>query len=302
MCQCQKCKDEQQMELLPAFEMLLSGESNYQYRTAEINNEYNYRQAEFNNELEIVGTTDTRTKISDTTVTPFRYICQIVTQTADGSSWVGSGFFIGPRTILTAGHVIWDEGANSKVPNGKISISPARKGTSKPFGTINPVNVITSYAGFSASDYTTQNDYAIIHVGTDYSNTIGYFGKGKWAKDTLGSSILSTGTLPLPINQMKVNVCGYPGDKGGDLQYSSYNKTFNFIDSGTVITYLVDTKGGQSGGPVWVKRDASLGGRVIVGIHMARGPWANSPTGTVDYNKAVFINNKVLTFIKANLK
>ncbi len=301
MCQCKECSTKE-MELLPEFEAILNGEGNYNYHTAEMYNEYNYRQTELNDELEIVGDSDTRIKISDTTITPFRYICKISRQLEDGTWRGGSGFFIGPKTILTAGHVIWDRGVNRKVPNSKIFISPAQNGTSKPFGTVNPVNVVTSYSGFSTTDIATQNDYAIIHVGEDFNNTTGYFGKGKWAKDSLGSTILSTGKLPLPISQMKLNVCGYPGDKGGLLQYSSYNNAFSFTDSGNILTYLVDTKAGQSGGPVWVKRDAALGGRVIVGIHIARGPFATSPAGSVNYNKAVFINNKVLTFIKANLR
>jgi glutamyl endopeptidase len=301
MYQCPACK-EQQMELLPEFEAILNGEGGYNYRAAEINNEYNFRQAELNDEAEIVGTQDTRVKITDTTVTPFRYICQIRFQTNDGRWWVGSGFFIGPKTILTAGHVIWDDGIERKVPVSKIFISPARNGNSKPFGEVNPVNVVTSYAGFSSSDFATQNDYAIIHLDTALGNTTGYFGMGKWAKDSLGSTILATGKLPLPVSQMKLNVCGYPADKGGDLQYSSYNQAFSFQQNGDILTYLVDTKGGQSGGPVWIKRDASLGGRIIVGIHIARGPFAASPAGTVDYNKAVFITGKVLNFIRANMR
>ncbi len=302
MCQCQKCKDEQQMELLPEFEMLLSGESSYNYRTAEINNEYNYRQAEINDELEIVGTTDSRVKINDTNATPFRYICQILFQKNNGKWFVGTGFFIGPRTILTAGHNIWDDGTDENVPYSKIFISPARNGDSKPFGTVNPVNVVTSYPGYSKAAFSSENDYAIIHVANNFSNTTGYFGKGIWAKDNLGSKILATGKLPLPVNQMKLNVCGYPTDKGAHFQYSSYNQAFSFISNGNVLTYLIDTFKGQSGGPVWVKRDASLGGRVVVGIHIAKGPAASSPVGTVDYNKAIFINNKILAFIKANLK
>jgi hypothetical protein len=49
----------------------------------------------------------------------------------------------------------------------------------------------------------------------------------------------------------------------------------------------------------------SVDGWVIIWIHIARGPFAASPAGNVDYNKTVIINNinnKVITFIKANLR
>lgn len=288
--------------MLPEFEAMLSGGRRYNYRAAEINNEYNYRQAELNSEAEIVGTLDTRVKIKDTTVSPFRYICQIEFQTADDEWWVGSGFFIGPKTILTAAHNIWDEGANRKIPTSKIWITPARNEDVKPFGTVNPVAVIPSHSAFSNSDIGTKTDYAIIHIATDIGNTTGYFGMPKWAKDPIGSSILSTGRLPLPADQLKLNVCGYPGDKGGTRQYTSYNAAFKLQESGKILTYLVDTKGGQSGGPVWIKRHSSMGGRVIVGIHIARGPFATSPSGTVKYNEAVFLSTDVFSFIRANLK
>jgi glutamyl endopeptidase len=301
MQQCPTCQ-RQQDQLLPEFEAILNGEGEYRYRDAELSDEYNYRSAELNDEAEIVGSSDTRVKINDTTAAPFRYICHIRFQTNDGNWWVGTGFFVGPKTILTAGHNIWDDGTNAKVPVSKIFITPARNGDSKPFGEFNPVNVVTSYAGFSASDFSTQRDYAIIHLGTAVGNTTGYFGTAKWAKDSIGSSILATGKLPLPVGQMKLNVCGYPGDKGGKMQYSSYNQAFEFQDGGNVLTYMVDTKGGQSGGPVWVKRDASMGGRVIVGVHIARGPFATSPSGTVKYNKAVFITQTVFDFIRANIR
>jgi V8-like Glu-specific endopeptidase len=294
------CKDCQNSSVNAEYESILHGENEYNFRSAELNPEYNFRSAELSGEYELVGKEDTRAKISDTTAAPFRYICQIRTQTSDGKQWVGSGFFIGPKTILTAGHVIWDESANRKVPNSKILISPARNGSSRPFGTVSPVNVILSYPGFSNSDLANVKDYAIIHLDTALGNTTGYFSSGKWVKDMYGSSILSGGKLPFPADQLKVNVCGYPGDKGGDLQYTSYNQGFAIQEGGKILSYIVDTKGGQSGGPVWLKRDPSLGGRIIVGIHIARGPWDPALASRVLYNRAIFITTEVKNFIDAN--
>ena len=54
----------------------------------------------------------------------------------DGSSWIGTGWFIGPRTLVTAGHVVYIE--NSGVPGRKefvqsIQVMPGRKGPALPY-------------------------------------------------------------------------------------------------------------------------------------------------------------------------
>ncbi len=268
----------------------------------ELDPESPYQSRDAGSNFEIVGSSDTRKKITNTSPAPFRYICQMLMKLSDGQTYVGTGFFIGPKTILTAGHNVWDDFSNTKVPNSNISISPGRNGSSLPFGAVNPVNVVMSHPGFSASDFSTAKDYAILHLGSTLGNTTGYFGRGVWAKDALGSIILKTGNLPLGPSALHLNLCGYPGDKGGELQYSSYNMGFSLHDNGKILSYLNDTKGGHSGSPVWIKRDPSLGGRVVVGIHIARGPWASSPSGTVQYNKAVLINNEVRNFIVSNLR
>ena len=268
----------------------------------EMNTYSGFGREEYRPNYEIVGSQDTRRKISDTSVAPFRYICQLLMNMSDGKFYIGTGFFIGPKTILTAGHNIWDDLTNAKLPNNKIWISAARNGATLPFGTINPVNVIPSHGGFSSADFSTSKDYAILHLAHSLGNTTGYFGQGKWAKDATGSQILSTNNLPVSPSKLQLNLCGYPGDKGGDLQYSSYNMGFALQDGGTILSYFNDTKGGHSGSPVWIKRHSSLGGRIIVGIHIARGPFATSPAGTVKYNRAVFINNNVRAFIRANLQ
>jgi V8-like Glu-specific endopeptidase len=283
----------------------------YNYYSAELNPEYNYRIAEIGpvnrsvyeyQQSEIVGKVDSRTRIIKTANSPFRYICQIVTRKSNGTQWVGSGFFIGPRTILTAGHVVWDEYINKKIPNSMIFVTPARNGASKPFGTVCPINVVPSYSGFSNSDLANIKDYAIIHLSAPLGSTTGYFGRGKWEKDSFGSSILTGGRLPVSVEPLKLNVCGYPGDKGGITQYSSFNYSFSLRQNGRILSYLNDTKGGQSGGPVWIKRHPSLGGRVVVGIHIAAGPRATAPSGTVLYNRAIFISNEVKTFIDGNMR
>ena len=44
----------------------------------------------------------------------WRVHCSLLITAADNSSWIGTGWFIGPRTLITAGHVVYI--TNSGVP------------------------------------------------------------------------------------------------------------------------------------------------------------------------------------------
>lgn len=252
-----------------------------------------------NNELQfdIVGAQDTRKLIRDTLVPPFRYICHIETEETAGKLPV-TGFFIGPKTILTAGHALRDSALDKPIPVSKLTLTPARNGSAAPaFGSFNPVSCIFSHAGFSNADHGTHRDYAIMHIADAVGSKTGYFGMAPNKADPTGSSILK-GRLPLPANQLKMNLCGYPMDKGGNLQYLAYNRGFELQEDRQILTYFNDTKGGHSGSPVWVRRHSSMGGRVIIGIHIGAGPDAKK--GGSEYNRAVFITDEVREFIRKN--
>ncbi len=256
-------------------------------------------------DYDIVGTKDTRLRISKTTLAPYRYICQLFLTMSNGGTFGGTAFFIGPKTLITAAHNIWDRPANSKLPNGSIIISPGRDGEKFPFkpkfASFNPVNTIFSYPGFAAKDLLTSRDYAILHIEKTTGNETGFFGQDITGIDKLGSSILQ-GNLPLPIKKQDLNICGYPGDiddKKGSRQYLSYNYGNDFMDNGKIITYFNDTSGGMSGSPIWVKRSPDNGGRVIVGIHIDHG--TQIKTGRSKFNRGVFITDEVRKFMSDNM-
>ncbi len=257
-------------------------------------------------DYDIIGAADTRLLITKTTLPPYRYICQLFLIMSDGKNYAGTGFFIGPKTIITAGHNVWDQFSDSQLDNEHVIISPARDGENFPFrpkfASFHPAEVTLSYPGFSINDYATQHDYSILHTELPIGDETGYFGQGITGIDKIGSSILQ-GSLPLPIKQMDLNICGYPGDrddKKATRQYLSYNYGNEYLQDGKMISYFNDTFGGMSGSPIWIKRSPDRGGRVLVGVHSDHGVQAKA--GKSKYNKGVFITAEVRKFMHDNMQ
>src|SRR5688572_18397275 len=82
-----------------------------------------------------VGAEDERAPAPHTTY-PYSAIASLVITARDDSRWHGTGWFISPRTLVTAGHCVW---INSTLPQRhgfvkSIEVIPGRSGDTKPFG------------------------------------------------------------------------------------------------------------------------------------------------------------------------
>jgi len=215
---------------------------------------------------EVVIGADDRVQINPTTSYPWRAICSLLIRSKTGKNYIGTGWMVGPGTVITAGHCLYlhDEGGWAQY----IDVIPGRNGALRPYGTIRSSN-FKSVTGWT-KDKNRNNDYGAILLNTKIGNTVGYFGYA-----VRNDSFIMSKTL---------NLSGYPGDKGGSTQWH-HARTPKSVST-RVITYVIDTAGGQSGSPVWYLDGSS---RYAVGIHTNGHSSGNSATRIV---QAVFDNIK----------
>jgi V8-like Glu-specific endopeptidase len=226
--------------------------------------------------FETVLGADERTRIIDTEDAPWRMICALAIDGPWGS-FIGTGWLAGPRTIVTAGHCVYDTKQMGGWAN-KIVISPGRDGNELPFDTVESTKFSTTNIWKSKED--PDFDVAAIHLSRSLGDELGWFQVASLTDDQLRNYM--------------VNVSGYPGDRGhGTEQWWAKNR----IREATPrrIFYEVDTFGGQSGGPVYIYESVDKP-PVVLGIH-AYGIGA-SLSGT-SLNSAPRIIPEVVTQIQA---
>jgi len=212
---------------------------------------------------ETVHGPDNRVQITNTSVYPWRAHASLLITARDNSMWIGTGWFIGPHTLMTAGHVVYIK--NSGVPGrdgwvSKIQVMPGRNGSSMPYGSVTSSNFrsVTGWANNGDENY----DYGAIIIPTQLGNTVGWFGFGVYPDSELTASV--------------GNISGYPGDKPSGTQWYDFHKIAS-VNSRKVY-YDIDTAGGQSGSAVY--RIIS-GGRYAIAIHAYGGATSNSGTRIV---------------------
>lgn len=197
--------------------------------------------------LETVIGADERQRILDTELSPWNMICALRLYGPDGGGAVGTGWLIGPRTILTAGHCVFSRAFFGGWAN-RIEIIPGMNGTERPFGSFvsDRLSSVDRWVQGEEEDF----DFGCIHLDEPIGEKIGWFGLGVFAAEELENYL--------------VNVSGYPSDRGGSEQFHSRNRIVRVSERR--IFYEVDTVGGQSGAPVWIHQSED-GPPIAVGIH-----------------------------------
>jgi glutamyl endopeptidase len=188
----------------------------------------------------VIGADD-RVRISETDKHPWRMIAalQLIPRPPLTSRFIGTGWFVGPKTLLTAGHCVFSP-SDFDGWIGSIEVSPGRNGSKFPFDTTtaNRFSSLKVWQDSSDPDF----DIGCIHLDEPLGDRVGYFKLSSLSDADLNSAL--------------VNVSGYPGDRGnGEQQYFHKNRVLR--TSARRIYYDVDTYGGQSGSPVWYQASAA---------------------------------------------
>jgi V8-like Glu-specific endopeptidase len=206
----------------------------------------------------IFGGADHRIKEQATQQYPYCCVCHLRIYCRGNVFALGTGWVIGKRTVITAGHCVYTyPKTGTPVQRGwalQVEVIPGRDGDKKPYGTFiaKPANL------YSVSGWTENHnelaDYGAIILNEDLPMGLG-FGYGALSDQEL--------------NGLTANVVGYPGEFTDPTTVGTM-----WGDSGRLgvrspsqLSYTIDTTEGQSGSSVFYLRPAPNNDAIAVGIH-----------------------------------
>jgi glutamyl endopeptidase len=226
----------------------------------------------------VLGVTDERTRIVSTTTAPWKYICALEIVAPIGR-FVGTAWVVAPRTLITAGHCVFDPIQMGGWAS-EVVVTPGQDRELRPFGSVR-------VARFSALDAWVERqeqdfDIAALHLDADLFGIDEGFQVGALSDDDLRDSL--------------VNVSGYPFKPGGGQEQWWARNRIRAVTERRIF-YDVDTSGGQSGGPAYIfpNDDSSP---VVVGIH-AYGVGGTPDSIPFEVNSAPRIIPEVVEQIQA---
>lgn len=207
--------------------------------------------------LEVIIGADDRVRITQTTALPWRRICALRITFPSGTTYRGTGFLIGPRAVATAGHCVYlhNQGGWAR----RIEVIPGCDGSARPFGQVEST-AFRSVGGW-VSGRKPESDYGCVVLPP---NAFGGRNLGSFGFAAFDPQVL--------LAQPAV-VSGFPGDKPFAEMWGMARQIKSI--TGKTLIYDIDTVGGQSGAPVYVKRN---GQRYVVGIHNYGAATGNSAT------------------------
>ncbi|MDI3282204.1 glycoside hydrolase family 19 protein [Polyangium sp. 15x6] len=196
---------------------------------------------------------DDRVLVSPTDVEPFRAICALRLTGTNGAPTIGTGWLIDSRTVITAGHCVYD---CQKMGGWAVSaeVIPALDASRRPFGSVRATRFRTVSAWLMRRFR--EYDYGAILLDEPVQLEEGFF-----VPEALSDAAL-TGIL--------ANIAGYPENRENATRIFFHARELRDT-SARLVQYDIDTYGGQSGAPVWVTRPD--GRRTVVGIHTSGPDW-----------------------------
>jgi glutamyl endopeptidase len=182
---------------------------------------------------------DERVPVLNTQIYPFQSICKIFTSFENGALNGGTGAIIGPQTILTAAHNIYDPTLKFGI---NFTIIPGLNGSSQPYGSFQTNK--KTFPEKWIEQFDQRYDFGAIFLPQPLPNNL--------KLNPIGFTSLQDDVLN---SKPGITICGYPKDKptkdhplAGRSQYSA-SSVISQVTPRT-FSYFIDTEEGQSGSPL----------------------------------------------------
>ncbi len=209
---------------------------------------------------EAVILADDRVQVLDSSATPFSWLCRLEITASNGTRWLGTGWFISPSVIVTAGHCVFLHNHGGWVRSITVFVGQNQTHYDRAF-------TVMHYASTSGwvNNRDTVHDYGVIFAPPGDQ---GFFGYGVLPDVTLSGAL--------------ANISGYPQDKPSGTLWGHAKRLQP--PQPAILQYEIDTFGGMSGAPVvmWDGQDY-----IATGIHNYGGSQLNTAsrlTEQVFYN------------------
>lgn len=196
--------------------------------------------------------------------------------------YLGTGFVVGPHTIATAAHVVFE--TETDIVRDISDIRLFDESGSNSSVSFTPVEVHLPLTYKVASSHTNINDYALITIEEDLSDYMS-FNLGAITDNAINNS--------LPIT-----VVGFPGSSNGMTNSGSVHQkalsegiitSTAGADNDRIFTHNADVVAGNSGSPIYVVETVNgQSYNTVVGIHVNLG------------NTGVRFTPHILKFYKGN--
>lgn len=207
---------------------------------------------------EVVIGPDDRVRVTNTLAWPYTVQGHMIMLFPNGKRYIGSGTMVGKHHVLTAGHCVYskDDGGWAT----QVQFNAAQNDDALPFGSVFAVKLL------SVSGWTGNNDRAydmgMLILQSDLGSQTGWFGVITIPNDD-------------ELLRKRVNVTGYPGDKGGQQLWTHADAIKSLTPENAY--YDIDTVGGQSGSGVWSTFEGHSGEKVAC-IHTTGASTGNGAT------------------------
>lgn len=214
----------------------------------------------------VCNITDQRYQIPNTSVLPYSLVCRLVIHSQSGRRYLGTGFIVSRRCIITSGHCVF-------LPNDsgwatRVEVFPGLNGL---YGVSTKVKSVSGWV----SNFDKRIDFGAVILPRDFAFNII---NGRFIPQIVNPDFAKPNNI--------VETSGYPADKKPAGNLWACQGPLTSVDE-YFLNYMIDAESGQSGSPVYFRNAQGL--YSAIGIH----GYGGCP------NKAIRINNYVLQHINA---